>query len=191
MPLFLASGSPRRRDLLTQHHVPFTVIPNGFNDDDYVFPGKDIAQEVEALATQKATQSNAPQDGFILGVDTVVVLNNQLFGKPKDKEQAITFLTQLSGKTHQVISGFCLYNTRTHTSETGHECTDVQFKVLSRAEIEEYVTHFEVLDKAGGYAIQDLQDRFILNVTGSIENVIGLPLKSLLPIFEKYGILGN
>ncbi len=176
----LASGSPRRKELLLTLFREFEVVVSNVDEEaltsyDPVQTAKDLA-----LAKAKAVAELRP-DSLVIGGDTVVALEsdrgvNQL-SKPATPEQAVEMLERLSGKTHQVITGVAL------VWPTGDLCfsevSNVDFRVLSRTEVEAYVATGEPMDKAGAYAIQGGAAGFVHNLDGSISNVVGLPLEAL------------
>lgn len=186
--LYLASQSQRRRDLLRQFSIPFSVIPNTLTDET-LDPKLPLRAALRQLAYQKAQASRANYNGLILGVDTIVTFRGKVYGKPGSLSEAAQFLHELSGNTHQVITAYCLLDTICRTRCTRSEVTQVTFQTLTPAVIDHYLTHFEVLDKAGAYAIQEYGDTLITAISGSYSNVVGLPVESLKRMLRKYSLI--
>ena len=175
-PLVLASRSPRRRLLLGQIGLEPRVIPCDIPED--FDPVKNPADNARSLAVQKAEAVAAGIDNaYVLGADTIVVLNGAMLGKPADREEAVRMLEKLSGKTHTVVTGFALIDRPSNETIVGTESTEVTFRDLPRAEIEEYAGGGSPLDKAGAYGIQDDYGAvFVTRIEGCFYNVVGLPL---------------
>jgi septum formation protein len=174
--LVLASRSPRRRLLLGQIGLEPRVIPCDIPED--FDPAKNPEENARTLAVQKAAAVAAGIDyGYVLGADTIVVLDGSMLGKPADRDDAIRMLETLSGRTHTVVTGFALIDRPSDRSSVGVESTKVTFRSLPRAEIEEYVAGGSPLDKAGAYGIQDDYGAvFVTRIEGCFYNVVGLPL---------------
>lgn len=173
--LILASGSPRRRDLLTQAGYTFTTRAADIPEDP--FDGEEPVTYVVRLARQKAqVVFDAVNDpaAVVLGADTTVTVDGRILGKPVDAADAARMLRLLSGRTHRVITGVAVV-TAAH-AEVAAEVTAVRFLTLSDAEIEAYIATGEPMDKAGAYAIQGRAARWIPRVEGCYFNVMGLPL---------------
>lgn len=183
LKLVLASQSPRRRELLEKAGYEFAVSSVKVSEiiDESLTPTENASH----LATLKAeacfTQNNySKSPGFlILGADTVVVLGEQILGKPRDASEAHEFLRRLSGKTHRVITGLSLFESGSTKVWSGFDQTEVEFKTLSESEIGAYVKSGEPMDKAGAYAIQGEGRKFVSCYHGSWSNVVGLPLEKL------------
>ncbi|HEX3038004.1 MAG TPA: Maf family protein [Oscillospiraceae bacterium] len=171
--LLLASASPRRRELLTQIGLQFTVIPS--NVDETVAPGTPPEQMVAQLARKKALSilESYPQD-TVLAADTVVAFESRVLGKPKSEEDAKAMLHLLSGRQHTVYTGFCIC----HGNEIHCEVqqTLVEFYPLSDFEIDDYVQTGEPMDKAGAYGIQGRGALLVKKIDGDFYNVMGLPI---------------
>lgn len=171
MKLVLASGSPRRKELLATAGFDFTVRP--VDIDETPLPGEKAADYVERLAEAKARA--AWRDGEItLGADTTVVVDGEILAKPVDAADAAAMLTKLAGRTHEVLTGFCLFNGT--VARPGVDLTHVSLLPMTEAEIAEYVASGEPMDKAGAYGIQGLASKFIYRVKGCYFNVVGLPV---------------
>ncbi|MFC1616805.1 Maf family protein [Candidatus Margulisiibacteriota bacterium] len=184
--LFLASASPRRLDILNAFQIPCTVIENKLVDE--TLNNNNIKKAVRVLAQEKALASKENYQGLILGVDTVVVINNQILGKPHNLDEAKKMLQKLSEKEHVVISGIAVVDTILNKNICRTEATYVKFKKLDLAEIEYYCSNYLVLDKAGAYAIQEYGQNFVKKIRGSYYNVVGLPIKTLKSILKSYKI---
>jgi septum formation protein len=184
VPFILASASPRRRELLAQAGFTFEVVPA--HVPEVQKPGEDPIHFVTRLAREKAeavaaTHALTP-DTLVLGADTIVVVDEEILGKPQDEADAARMLRQLSGKTHQVITGVCLAKGR--ESQRAAEVTFVRFNTLSDMEIDAYVATGEALDKAGAYAIQGRAGRWVPRIHGCYFNVVGLPLALVSSMIE-------
>lgn len=174
--IILASQSPRRRELLGRLVPDFTVITD--DSAEALIPGEKPPQTVQRLAAEKAEHVSAKTDAdaLILAADTVVVLDGQILGKPKDEADAFVMLSALSGNTHQVFTGIAVLDTKTGQCVTAFETTKVRFRPLSHREILQYIASGEPMDKAGAYGIQELGALFVEGIEGDYFNVVGLPL---------------
>ena len=181
--LYLASGSPRRQELLTQLGVSFERIVTGIEEKRA--EGESAQQYVSRLAREKAQAGVAlvPRDLPVLGADTIVILNGEVLEKPHDTEHAARMLRKMSGQTHQVMTAVALAD-----SQHVLDClvvTDVTFRVLTDDEIAAYIASGEPMDNAGAYGIQGLGGCFVRKIHGSYHAVGGLPL------VETYELLSN
>ena len=182
--LILASGSPRRADLLRQIGLEFEVIPSDIDEDE--ISGDSPQQRALNAALAKAMDvARKVDDGIVIGADTIVLLEGKILGKPSSPEEAVRMLTLLSGKTHQVITGVALIDVSSMKVESWTETTFVTFRVLSNDEIIEYVKTGIPLDKAGAYGIQDKAAAFVKRIEGCYFNVVGLPLAALIERLRK------
>jgi len=188
--IILASGSPRRRELLTELGVCFEVITADVPElDEATSPGLTPAELARENARRKAAAVATLYSGrWVLGADTVVALGNRLFGKPASREEARAFLRALSGHSHEVITG-CALMAPDGREEIFHDVSTVTFRELSGETIERYLAEVSVLDKAGAYALQERGEWIIESVQGSRNNVIGLPTELLGKVFKKCGLL--
>lgn len=187
--LYLASGSPRRRELLTLLDVPFEVLKTEVEEQPRL---EESAQEyVQRLAQDKARAGVmvAPRDLPVLGADTIVVLNGQVLEKPRDKAHAQEILSALSGQQHQVITAVSLADKQDVLSTM--VVTDVTFRVLSQLEISDYIATGEPMDKAGAYGIQGKGGCFVRTITGSYHAVMGLPLVETHELLSHFIALRN
>ena len=172
----LASASPRRAELLRQLGLEFQVIPSNVPEvEGGALSAGEVAQ-INAYRKARAVSKKHP-DAITLGVDTVVALDNKLFGKPATKSEAEEMLLALQGRRHEVVTGVCLIHLRAHRQKIFFDQTDVTFRNLSPSQIRHYLGQTNPLDKAGGYGIQDNGDVIVEAISGSFTNVIGLPLE--------------
>ncbi|MEQ9511243.1 Maf family protein [Alloalcanivorax xenomutans] len=186
-PLFLASGSPRRAELLTQVGARFTRLPAP-GVDETPFPDEPAEQYVIRLARAKAGAGEGlrASPGAVLGADTAVVLEERILGKPVDDEDALAMIDALCGREHRVLSGVCvLYQGEARTAMS---TTRVRFRELTAAQRRAYVAHGEGRDKAGAYGIQGLGAALVASLAGSYSGVVGLPLEQTLPLLEWAGV---
>ena len=186
--IYLASASPRRRELLRQIGIRFQQLPVAV--DETPLPGEIPQDYVRRLAQAKA-QSGVQQLGRkkpapVLGADTIVVVDGTILGKPSDRDAGLAMLARLSGREHQVLSAVALA-TATHNAVKIQE-SQVRFRELSRVECEAYWDSGEPRDKAGGYGIQGQAAAFIVELRGSYSGVMGLPLFETAELLQEFGI---
>ena len=186
--IILASSSPRRRELLGQAGIPFKVIPGGVDETKVKLAGTPW-QKAEHLAYIKAMDVAEKMDkGLVLGADTIVVYNGEIFGKPVDEKDARRMLECLSGGEHFVITGLALIDAGNGKTVKGYETTKVRFASLKEDEIQAYIKTGEPFDKAGAYGIQGRGVFLVEGLDGCYSNVVGLPLKKLGKMLEEFGI---
>ncbi len=186
--LILASQSPRRKYLLEQAGLVFEVVPSYF--DEHSVAPKSPTDHVDTLARAKSEQiARQFPNHWVIGADTVVCINHNVLGKPKDPTDAKSMLKRLSGQTHQVYTGFCICCTQLKQRISDVVCTDVTFKKLSDIEIEWYAHTDEPFDKAGAYAIQGLGTFLVKHINGSYTNVVGLPVCEVIEILIEQGVI--
>jgi septum formation protein len=190
-PLVLASASPRRKDILEQLGLTFRILPSGI--DETALAAEQPAEHVERLARGKAaeiaTRLAADRDpACILAADTIVVIDGQILGKPRDDGDALRMLRSLSGRTHRVISGVALAQSDGHV-ESAVFTTDVTFRKLDDRSARAYVMSGEGRDKAGSYAIQGFGAGLVTRVSGSYTNVVGLPAAETIDLLLRAGVL--
>lgn len=190
-PLFLASGSPRRRELLTQIGVPFSVV--GASIDETPLPDEPPTAYVERLAREKARAgreqlltSTPGAVCCVLGADTAVVLDEQILGKPVDEADALSMLMALSGREHEVLTAIAIIEAE--RCETRVVRSRVSFRSISQQEAALYWASGEPQDKAGGYAIQGLGAVFVAGLNGSYSGVVGLPVCETADLLGQFGI---
>jgi septum formation protein len=186
--LILASKSPRRKYLLEQAGIEFDVIHSHF--DESSIPLREPNLYVQDLSLAKAGEvARQYPDRWIIAADTIVIIDGQVLGKPKGKKAACRMLSQLSGQTHQVLTGYTICNVRLNKNTTDSIRTDVTFKHLTPNEIEWYIHTDEPFDKAGAYAIQGLGTFLVKTINGSYTNVVGLPVCEVVEILIREGVI--
>ena len=183
-PIVLASGSPRRKQLLEMLRIPFRVIPP--HVDEHVLPGEAPAHYVTRLSRAKAEAvvQRAPGD-VILAADTTVVLGGAIFEKPTSPAHAVEMLSRLQGQTHEVMTAVAV--ARDGDVQQALDVSRVTFRPADRATLEAYVATGEPMDKAGAYAIQGLGAPLIERVEGDFFGVMGLPLRLALDLLARFG----
>jgi septum formation protein len=197
MKLVLASGSDRRKELLSWLEIPFEVMESGV--DETILPDEETSEAVARLALVKARTvakqleaqrifADDEETGLVIGADTLVSLADQPIGKPVNRQDAGKIIKALSGKTHEVWTGVCLWDADTGEHRVEVEKTLVKFNHLSDAQIEKYLETKEWEGKAGAYMIQGEMVKHVANVEGSFTNVIGLPLETLQDMLESMGV---
>lgn len=186
--LVLASASPRRRDLLRSRGIELAVVPSDI-------PETPLVNEAPALFAQRMAREKAlavakrlDAAAWVLGADTIVVVDDDILGKPRDADDAVTMLRRLSGRLHQVMTGVALIGPDGSMQSLFCVITDVEMHALPAAEIETYVASGEPMDKAGAYAIQGGAAPFIARVVGSYSNVVGLPLDEVCALLERHAL---
>ena len=182
-PLLLASTSPQRRAILEQLGIPFDVVAPRYVEDDP--PEADAVELVRGHAREKARSlAGDAGDRPVLGVDTAVVLQGRIYGKPASSAEAEQMLERLSGKTHAVVSGLCLVTPGWEVVE--HEATRVAFRTLTPRDLGAYVASGEWEGRAGGYAIQGLGAALVRRIEGDYLNVVGLPAALLVRLLAEH-----
>ncbi|MGD8655576.1 MAG: Maf family protein [Desulfobacterales bacterium] len=186
--LILASNSPRRRHLLAQAGLNFSVIPSDVDEQKLAMSDPD--EYVRALAESKARDiSEKHPDSWIIGADTIVLIEQQILGKPDSTDVARNMLRHLSGKMHQVYTGYCICCKKEKRLFSDVVKTDVYFKELSDREIEWYIQTGEPFDKAGGYGIQGIGAFLVERINGSYTNVVGLPVCEVMSFLIGEGVI--
>jgi len=186
MGIILASASPRRAELLESAGVRFNVVPGHI--DETPLPGEQPVDHVLRLAREKGAEVAGREEGrFFIGADTIVLCDGEIMGKPLDNDDARRMLAKLSGRTHQVITGFVVLDRESGRTVAGSVTTDVTFKPLDAAEIDAYVATGCPLDKAGAYAIQGGAAYMVERISGSYTNVVGLPLCEVVGTLRELG----
>ena len=211
--LVLASASPRRRELLSQIGLKFSVMPSTKEENAKTTEAGALVQELsrqkaadiwEQLSGGQGQNPDTDQEQIseetqepnlngkrqpellVIGADTVVCCEGKILGKPHDREAAVEMLTALQGRSHEVYTGVTLYHQR--ETVTFFECTQVEFYPMTEVEISEYIDSKEPMDKAGAYAIQGLAAMFVIGLDGDYYNVMGLPVCPLAMILRKFGV---
>lgn len=179
IPIYLASKSPRRRKLLKQLNLDFKSF--NVEMDEIIPPNEKPFRVVLRLSKEKLKLAKEKvKDGIIITADTIVVLDNVIIGKPSNKKDAYRILKTLSGRSHIVYTGYCVYNSSNDKTICEFEKTKVTFRVLTDQEIMDYIDSGSPMDKAGAYGIQDdFGAVFIKKINGCYYNVVGLPLAKL------------
>ena len=183
--IILASKSPRRKDILNELGYTFTI---SVSDYEEVIANnlKSPSSVAEEFAVGKATavfNNVDKENSVVIGADTIVVLDDKILGKPKDKKDAKEMLWSLSGRTHSVITGFCVISSDKKVS--GSVITEVEFNPLTKAQIDEYVENYLPLDKAGAYGIQDGYP-LVKEYRGSYTNIVGLPKEKIEQVLKEF-----
>ena len=186
MDIILASQSPRRRELLARMGLTFTV--HAADIDEHMDRSLPPDRLVEAISREKAAAAAVDFDdsALVIAADTVVALDGDVLGKPHDESEAKAMLARLSGREHQVFTGFTVR--RGEQVITRSERTLVKFRVLEPSEIEAYVASGEPMDKAGAYGIQNLGGLFVEGIHGDYFNVMGLPVCALGQVLKEFGV---
>ena len=181
--IILASGSPRRRELLTQIGMPFEVITSDVKEVTTATQPDEIVKELSKIKAEAVKQlckekGETYQDAVILGADTIVAYQGRILGKPEDEAAASEMLQMLSGHVHQVYTGVCMVERKDGELDchTFFEQTDVKMYPISQAQIDAYIASGESMDKAGSYGIQGLGAVFVESIHGDYNNVVGLPV---------------
>ena len=195
MKIYLASASPRRKELLKQVGLSFKTMPSTVEEK---ITKSEPNEVVEELSYQKAVDvcarlmADGKEDFVVVGADTVVSCWGEILGKPVDKEDAVRMLTKLQGGSHQVYTGVTMawkYKDMSPMYATFSECTDVTMYSMTEEEIRRYVDSGEPMDKAGGYAIQGLCAAYIQGICGDYNNVVGLPVGRVYQELRKRGLV--
>jgi nucleoside triphosphate pyrophosphatase len=186
--LILASNSPRRRYLLSKAGLAFDVVPSSF--DESLVSLNHPADYVRALSQAKAMDvAGQYPHSWVIGTDTIVLIDGIVLGKPADRSAARSMLRRLSGQTHQVYTGYTICCRELVKSMSDVVTTDVSFKELSEDEIEWYIHTDEPFDKAGAYAIQGLGTFLVKRINGSYTNVVGLPVCEVIQYLIEEGVV--
>lgn len=184
----VASGSPRRKELLSNSGFEFEVIPS--DADETLEEGTHAFDAVEELSKRKALSVSKKNPGaVVLGCDTVVSLGGKILGKPHNEAEAFSMLSSLSGKEHEVFTG--VFVTDGEKSESFVSCTKVEFYPLSKETIESYIATKEPMDKAGAYGIQGFGSVLVKKIDGDYFTVMGLPINECARVLSRFGIKGK
>ena len=178
LPLILASASPRRAELLKLLRVEFSVLPSDATEVAHEHLSPLEVCQLNAHLKARSVAKKIP-DSLVLGADTLVFLDNEILGKPRDLAEAHRMLSWLQGRHHQVVTGVSLIHLRGHHERIFAVSTDVLFHPLNARQIRDYLAAIHPLDKAGAYAIQDAGEKIISEISGSYSNVVGLPVEQL------------
>ncbi|MBR1714530.1 MAG: septum formation protein Maf [Treponema sp.] len=187
--LILASSSPRRKELLETMGIPFKIHPA--NCDESIPEGTEAEDASKIIAERKVLSllerlSELEKKQFILGADTTVIFSGKIYGKPKSKEEAKSFLRSFQGKKQKVVTGIALFDPRNGSVESASVSTSVEFKSMSEEDLERCMNAEEWKDAAGGYKIQGFSACFIKKIDGSYNNVVGLPIEVVYDMLVKH-----
>jgi septum formation protein len=183
----LASASPRRRELLAQLGLSFIVVPSKLHEisQSGMKPNAHATYFAEAKAREVADRN---PNKWILGADTIVILGQEIMGKPAHSAEAFSILSRLAGRSHSVITGICLVNVSLEVVEREWVETKVFMKSLTPEDIEGYIRTGEPMDKAGAYGIQGIGGCLVQRIEGSYSNVVGLPLCETVELLRRHGV---
>lgn len=184
--LILASGSPRRKEILEKLGIPFDVIPSNYEEN----MTENIAPEelAKKLALGKATDvAGKVSNSIVIGADTFIYFEGKKLGKPKTSEKAAEMLTEMSGKPHLIYTGYAIIDSDTKQTVLGCCETKVYFRQLNSSEIKNYVNSGEPLDRAGAYAIQGIGSVIVEKIVGDYFNVVGLPISQVAQSLKEFG----
>lgn len=187
--LILASASPRRKELLKQIGLSFTVLPSSIEETfEFTESPQEVVIRLSLCKARDIALRPGIEDRWIIGSDTVVVCHDQILGKPADDKDAAAMLRQLSGTSHLVVSGFAVIDRLRKRQRCEAVTTKVYFRHLTEEEIARYIATKEPADKAGAYAIQGIGACFVSGIEGSYTNVVGLPLCRLTLTLKELGV---
>ncbi|AGL02652.1 Maf family protein [Desulfoscipio gibsoniae] len=185
--IYLASSSPRRRELLNQIGLPYTVIT--IEVDESLPSGLSPAEQVVALSRRKAgAAAQKLSEGVVIAADTVVVQNGEVLGKPADETEAMSMLERLQGAIHEVFTGITVMDLPGGRVLSDYECTEVQMREVSKDELARYIATKDPLDKAGAYGVQGVAAVFVDGIRGCYFNVVGLPVFKLAQLLKKINV---
>lgn len=181
----LASKSPRRKELLKNIGIDACIMPANIDED--LLTGLPPEKMVTQLSMLKATDvaRSFGKDTYVIGADTVVCVDGEIFGKPENDAEARAMLKKLSGRSHEVYTGYCVVYCSSGVSVAKYEKTTVYFRNLSDEEIESYIHTREPMDKAGAYGIQERGSKFVEKIEGDYFNVVGLPVCALVKLMKE------
>ena len=189
--LILASGSPRRRELLTGLGLPFRTVAS-VAEDQVELPDADsdpVGHAVAAAMAKAKEVGRSFPDCLVIGADTVVFIDGKAFGKPRDPDEARAMLAELTGRDHYVVTGLAVGRSGDGRWITGHELTRVWMRRACSGEIDDYVRTAEPMDKAGAYAIQGRGATLVERIEGCYFGVVGLPLARLARMLREFGVM--
>lgn len=185
MNIILASASPRRKEILENTKLKFDIIKSDI--DEIILEKEAPIQAVMRLAFEKSMDiASKNEDDLIIAADTVVVLDENILGKPKDKEESYNMIRSLSGRNHEVITGISLVNLGLNKKIIDYVVSTVKFKELSDEDIKDYIHTNESLDKAGAYGIQGYGAMLVEKIQGDYFNIVGLPISKLSDLLKEH-----
>ena len=183
MNIILASASPRRKEILENTNIKFDIISSSI--EELILGGESPCQMVMRLAFEKGIDiASKHKSDLVISADTIVVLDDNVLGKPKDEEEARQMISNLSGRTHQVITGISLINLENNKKIIDYVVSNVKFKKLSKDDINDYIKTKESLDKAGAYGIQGYGALLVEEIQGDYFNIVGLPISKLSDLLK-------
>lgn len=185
--IILASQSPRRKALLSQIGLNFEIDPSNYEEDMSLKMNPNKLAEFLSLGKAEDV-AKKHKHSIIISADTIVAIDDEVFGKPKTNERARYMLNKLSGRAHSVITGFTIIDTDTNRKISKSVETKVYFKSIQKKEMDAYIATGEPLDKGGGYAIQGIAALFVEKIEGDYFNIVGLPILSLVEELKKFGV---
>ena len=184
MKIVLASQSPRRKEIMEKLKIPFLVRRSEVCEELYI--GEEPCDYVLRMAEAKAAEvAEFEKEALVIGADTIVCLDNEILGKPRDKEDAYRILCKIKNRNHVVYTGICMNQNNGENIISFVEKTEVSFADMSQREILEYIESGEPMDKAGAYGIQDRGALFIKKINGCFYNVMGLPVRRIYEELKK------
>ena len=187
--IILASGSPRRKELLGKLQIPFDVEVSGYKEDNNLkLNPLELAEALSAGKAEAVAERHKGEEAIIIGADTFIVLDNKILGKPHTSEKAKEMIKKMSGRAHSVITGFTIIDAKSGRKISKAVKSNVYFRRLTDEEIDTYIKTGEPLDKAGAYAIQEAGSILIEKTEGDYTNIVGLPLPSLIEELKNFGI---
>ena len=185
--IILGSSSPRRANILKKLKLDFEIIPSSYveyhDQTDFSYAYVENLAYNKALAVAKLYRA---EERLVIGADTIVVTDNKILGKPKDRQDAYNTLKLLSGKTHFVVTSIAIINSKTLEKDIKSTTTYVTLEDLTDEQIKYYIDNYKPFDKAGSYGIQELPEGYVKTFEGSLDNVIGLPSNTLLDMLNKF-----
>ncbi|MGL5346073.1 MAG: Maf family protein [Peptostreptococcaceae bacterium] len=185
MDIILASSSPRRKEILENTKLEFSIVKSDV--EEYISEDESPEQAVMRLAFEKCMDvALKHEDSLVIGADTIVVLDDMILGKPKDESEACYMLKNLSNRVHQVITGISLINLKGNKKIIDYVVSNVKFKDLSEEDIKDYIQTNESLDKAGSYGIQGYGALLVEEIQGDYFNIVGLPISRLSDILKEH-----
>ena len=181
----LASASPRRKELLSQIGIKFRTCTSKKDEEILRNQPENIVKDL-SYTKARDVYERGNRDAVVIGADTIVVYDNQVIGKPRDEDDAVSILQKLVGNTHRVITGVAIICPAMKKIETFSVTSYVTFKKLSDDDIHRYIENIYVLDKAGAYAMQENHDLIVEKFEGSFDNIVGLPVKEVLECVKRF-----
>ena len=183
--IVLASTSPRRQELLENVGLIFDIVSPDYDEN---ILNKSFSYELIETVADKKGESVAKKCNFpaiIISADTVVIFNNIVLGKPKDFDDAFKMLKLLNGQTHKVVTAVCVFDNEKNKKIIKSETSEVTFNKLTDEDLKNYIYDFQPYDKAGSYGIQELPEKFIKEIKGEFDNIVGLPIKTLINLMSE------